>query len=215
MNFAFAFSLIRQYNRSGGNRPTENKKNTMEKSLPLSRSQSVDERSVGLEVDGDSVRERSVHGGSREASFRGGNANANDRSFRGGDRDRDRDRDRSVHSTSSAVPPSSSRPPLPTTGKTKGLNDNGEAAADEVELGHHHGLSVAARPAEGAAAAASGSAAAAASPPALPHAKFYLEEYDHDLYGAPLWAWPRVRSGDLLLVFFSIEGEGERERERK
>ena len=140
MTVAFAFSLIRQYNRSGGNRPTENKKNTMEKSLPLSRSQSVDERSVGLEVDGDSVRERSVHGGSREASFRGGNANANDRSFRGGDRDRDRDRDRSVHSTSSAVPPSSSRPPLPTTGKTKGLNDNGEAAADEVELGHHHGL---------------------------------------------------------------------------
>ena len=193
--------------------------------MSLSRSQSVDERSVaiGQDVDGDSVRERSVHGGSRgasrEASFRGGIANANDRSFRGGG-----DQDRSVHSTTSAVPPSS-RPPPPRAGASsptdKKNNKNGlgdDDDDDEVELGHHHGLSVAARPAAAPpppGASASGSTAAAPALAAPPHAKFYLEEYDHDLYGAPLWAWPRVRSGDLLLVFFSIEGEGERERERK
>ena len=94
----------------------------MDKSL--SRSQSVDERSVelGIDVDGDLVRERSVHGGSREASYRGGGANASasaamDRSFRNGGGDRNRDR--SVHSTSSAVPPSRP-PPLPGSGASKG-----------------------------------------------------------------------------------------------
>ena len=145
----------------------------------LSRSQSVDDRSVGGDVDGESVRERSVHGASREASFRGGNPI--DRSFRGGGDRGDRERSvHSVHSTSSAAPPSlsSSRPPplpIPTSSKNNDVHD-------EVELGHHHGLTVSARPEN----------PASAPPAPAPHVKFYLEEFDHDLYGAPLWAWPRA-----------------------
>lgn len=202
-DFRSFFSLSQRTDSIG-----KNKKNTME---ALSRSHSVDERSVamGQDVDGDSVRERSVHGGSfsREASFRGGNAN--DRSFRGG-RGGDRDQDRSVHSTTSAVPPSSSsRPPLPKNNNKNGIND------DEVELGHHHGLSVAARPAAAAPpGAASASSGLAPAPPAPPHAKFYLEEYDHDLYGAPLWAWPRVSRRRLFWLFFFFFIGREKARKR-
>ena len=160
---------------------------TMEKSS-LPRSQSVDDRSMGLEVDGDSMRERSVHGASREASFHGGNANTDERSSRRGDRDvhltiNKNDSDKGGNRSSS-----------------KGLDDDDDGGGeddDEVELGHHRGLTVAAREPEGPpapplGASASASAAPAPPPPAAPRAKFYLEEYDHDLYGAPLWAWPRA-----------------------
>lgn len=191
----------------------------MDKSL--SRSQSVDERSVelGIDVDGDLVRERSVHGGSREASYRGGGANASasaamDRSFRNGGGDRNRDR--SVHSTSSAVPPSRP-PPLPGSGASKGgkeANDDDDDY-DEVELGHHRGLSVDARSESsggggGGAAGASVPFPPAPAPAPAARAKFYLEEYDHDLYGAPLWVWPRVSRREVFFCF-GFEKEGERE----
>ena len=90
--------------------------------------------------------------------------------------------------------PPSSRLPLPSKrenrSSSKGLDDDG----DEVELGHHHGLTVAARPGESPTVPPGGASASAPLAPTAPapHAQFYLEEYDHDLYGAPFWAWPRV-----------------------
>ena len=182
MNFSFLFGVP----VSTGESAIDNT-STMEKSS-LPRSQSVDDRSIGLEVDGDSMRERSVHGASREASFHGGNANTDERSSRRGDRDvhltiNKNDSDKGGNRSSS-----------------KGLDDDDDDGGeddDEVELGHHRGLTVAAREPEGPpapplGASASASAAPAPPPPAAPRAKFYLEEYDHDLYGAPLWAWPRA-----------------------